>query len=108
MDYFLSWLTKLLDFYSSDRCLIVGDFNAEPQDSKVVDFLDNHNLYNHVKFNTCFKSVDGRCIDLILSNRKHGIQFTGSLDTGASDYHKLIFTVLKSTFIKHQPKEILF
>ena len=108
LNYFLSWLTKLLDLYSSDRCLVLGDFNSEPQDGKMADFLDSHNLYNHVKFNTCFKSVNGRCIDLILSNRKHSIQFTGSLNTGISDFHKLIYTVLKSTFIKYQPKEILY
>ena len=108
LGYFLTWLSKLLDFYSSERCIVLGDFNTEPADSNLSNFIDSHEFHNHVKFKTCFKSPNGTCIDLILSNKRHGLQLTGSLDTGISDFHRLVYTVLKSTFIKLPPKEILY
>ena len=79
LDYFLSWLSKLLDFYSSERCIVLGDFNSEPHE--ISNFIDSHELYNHVKFKTCFKAVDGTCIDLSMLNQKHSLQMTGYLDT---------------------------
>ena len=106
LDYFLTWLSKLLDFYSSERCVVLGDFNAEPHE--ISNFIDSQELYNHVKFQTCFKSAQGTCIDLILSNQKHSLQRTGYLDTGISDYHRLIYTVSKSTFVKNPPKEVVY
>ena len=69
--YFLSCLSDLLDFYHYDRSIIIGDFNLEPENSLLSSFLDSHVLHNHVDFKTCFKSLEGSCIDLILSNRKH-------------------------------------
>ena len=47
LDYFLTWLSKLLDFYSSDRCIVLGDFNAKPHE--IADFIDSQEFYNHVK-----------------------------------------------------------
>ena len=106
LDYFLTWLSKLLDFYSSERCIILGDFNIDP--SEISNFIDSQDLFNHVKFKTCFKIPEGTCIDLILSNQRHSLQLTGYLDTGISDYHRLIYTVLKSTFVKLPPKEVKY
>ena len=66
LDYFLSSLTDLIDFYNFEKCVIIGDFNAEPTNKKLKTFLDNEMLYCHVKFNTCWKSNTGSCINLIL------------------------------------------
>ena len=33
---------------------------------------------------------------------------TGYIDTGISDYHRLVYTVLKSTFLKLPPKEVVY
>ena len=106
LDYFLSTLSSIIDFYNSKRCMIVGDFNAEPSNSRLKSFMENQILYNHVNFKTCFKSESGSCIDLILSNSKHSLHSTGSLHTGVSDYHLLIYTILKSTYTKVPPREI--
>ena len=83
--------------------MIVGDFNLEPESDFMINFMDAHNLYNLVKNKTCFKSKNGTCIDLILTNRKHSFQFTGALETGSSDYHLLIHTMMKSTYVKLPP-----
>ena len=69
--YFLDILGDLLDFYSQDydNEVILGDFNLEPSNPSIASFMNNQNLFNLVKSNTCFKGKDS-CIDLILTNRK--------------------------------------
>ena len=88
--------------------VIMGDFNIDAENDFLSEFLESHTLHNHVNFKTCFKSPEGSCIDLILSNKKQSLQHTGSFDTGLSDYHHLIYTFLKSTYVKILPKEIVY
>ena len=52
----------------------MGDFNEEPTDKKISGFLTENDLYNHIRENTCFKSEKGKCIDLILSNKRSSLQ----------------------------------
>ena len=44
------------------------------------------------------------CIDLILTSRPSLHQFTIVFETGISDHHLLIYTMLKSTYTKMEPK----
>ena len=76
--YFLSILVSLMDFFNYERCVIIGDFNAEPSD-----------------------------VRMILSNQKHCLHSTGSLSTGASGFHLLVHTILKSTYTRLNPKKIV-
>ena len=46
-------------------------------------------------FITCFKSNSGTCIDLILTNKKHSFKNTSVIETGLSDFHRMIFTQMK-------------
>ena len=106
--YFLTWLSNLIDVYNSERCILIGDFNIEPHNQQLVSFMESQLLHNHVNFKTCFKSIEGSCIDLILSNKKNCLQFTEYLDIGLSDYHRLIYTMLRSTYRKAPPREIIY
>ena len=38
-----------------------------------------------------------------MTNRERNFQHTTAIETGLSDFHKLIVTVLKTTFDKHRP-----
>ena len=49
---------------------------------------------------TCYKSQTARCIDLVLTNRNRSVQQTTTVETGLSDFHKMVVTVLKTTFPK--------
>ena len=40
------------------------------------------------------------CIDLILTSNPISFQNSGVIDTGLSDFHKMTFTVMKTTFVK--------
>ena len=68
--------------------------------------METHSYFNLVKYNTCFKGPES-CIDLILTNRKYCFQGTSSFETGLSDHHHLIYSILKSTFEKEEPKQII-
>ena len=53
----------------------------------------------------CFKNVSNpSCIDLFLSNSAH----TLTLSCELSDFHKLVTTLLKTTFYKNKPREIVY
>ena len=80
----------------------MGDFNMEPTESTLSNFLSS-NLSNLMKKNTCFKGT-GSCIDLILTNRKYSFKYTESYETGISDHRHMIYTVVKSCFQNKEPK----
>ena len=108
INFFLDELTKGIDFYSKDfsNIIIMGDFNAQPSD--ISEFLAENDLFCHTKNKTCFKSPQGTCIDLILSNKKFCLQNTGSFDSGLSDHHHFIYTLLKTQYVKLPPKNISY
>ena len=107
--YFLDILGDLVDFYSQDydNDVILGNFNLEPSNPSIASFMSNQNLFNWVKSNTCFKK-EGLCIDLILTNRKYSYKNTCSFRTGLSDYHHLIYCVMKATFKSEELKKLFY
>ena len=106
--YFFGEIEKSLDFFSSkfDNFMLIGDLNCETDDNTLIDLMDSYNLVNLVKDPTCYKSSRPRCIDLILTNRKHSCTNTSTFETGLSDFHKMIITVLKGGFLKRGPRII--
>ena len=101
----LNNLTMIIDYFAFtyDNFLIMGDFNTEPSDPFLISFCDSNNLINLIKNNTCFKGIPF-CIDLILTNRTYSFKSTTSSETGLSDHHHMIYTLLKSSFINEEPK----
>ena len=86
-----------------ENCLLLGDFNKEETDEEVHNFMIGYALKNLMKEPTCFKSENPRCIDLILTNRYRSFQNTTTVETGHSDFHKMVPTVLKTTYQKAWP-----
>ena len=86
---------------------MLGDFNMDPSHTQLSAFMEHYNYYNLIKNNTCFKS-DGSCIDLILTNRKYCFKNTSSFETGISDHHYLIYSMLKTTFEKEESKKVTY
>ena len=107
---FFSQLSAALDFYYDkyDNVIINGDFNLEPTNPDLTDFMVSHSLYNHMREKTCWKSSAGTCIDLILSNKKHSLMHTGTVETGLSDHHALIYTMLRSHYMKAPPRKFSY
>ena len=104
-EYLVEEISKLIDKCSSyDRVMVLGDFTLEPDDISLSSLIQDHDLYNMIKQPTCFKSSKGRCIDLIFTNRKHPFMHSRSFETGFSDHHHMIYTIVKMKVITLPPK----
>ena len=107
-DYFFKAVGSALDHYlkTYEKFLLLGDFNAENIESILSEFLEQYEAKNIMKNKTCFKNPDRpTCIDLFLTNSPHIFQNTMTISTGFPDFHKMIITVLKSSFIKLKARE---
>ena len=101
----------VLDSLSSkyDNYILMGDFNAKISNNFVDIFCGFDSLKSLIKKSKWFKDPDNpTCIALILTNRQKSLQNSTNIETGYSDFHKLIVTILKSYFKKLEPKKLLY
>ena len=107
--FFLNSLTNIIVVFANkyDNYLIMGDFDLELGNTILIKFLDGNNLTNLIKTNTCFK-CKGSPTDLILTNRKYSFKSTSSYETGLTDHHHIIYTMLKSFFVNIYPKQLKY
>ena len=109
--YYFNCIGNSLDIYNQfyDKFLLIGDFNAEDSETCLFEFLYQYEAKNIVRDKTCFKNPENAsCIDLFLTSNTYSFQNTMAISTGLSDFHKMILTVLKSTFVKAAPKVIKY
>ena len=107
----LQIIGKTLDKLSAsyDNIILLGDFNVEPEEAKMTEFLNMYSLKNLVSQKTCFKNPENpSCIDLILTNCSRSFQNTGVFETWLPDFHKLTFKVLKQYYPKQRPKVVFY
>ena len=76
----------------------------------MFEFLYKNDSKKLVQEKTCFKnSGNPSCIDLFITNSTRSSYRNGTtLATGLSDFHKIILTVILSTFPKVKPKESIY
>ena len=110
IELFFDTLSNAIHFYEVDynNIIVLGDFNLEPTDPKMTRFLELNDMSNVIKTKTCFKIEKGTCIDLILTNSKNSIKNSGTVETGLSDFHRLVYTMLKTKYTKLSPKIIKY
>ena len=60
------------------------------------------------KKTTCYQSNTPSCIDLILADRKKLSKLSKTIETGLSDHHKIVCTILKSRGFKGTPIKKLY
>ena len=91
--------------------MLVGDLflpNKVSAESS-FNFLEKRNSANIVKDKTYFKNLDNpTCTDLFITNRPRCFKNTTAFSTGLSDFLKIAFTVLKTSFSKAPPKEMFY
>ena len=103
--YLLYWLSQIIDFYSItyEKQVVIGDFYLTPDNKSMREFVDLYNLINLIETTTCFKGTES-CIDLLLTNQKYSFKNTKAFETGLSDHHLLIYSMLKTSFQENKPK----
>ena len=83
----------------------MGDFNVGFTEANMATFCIEYKLKALNNEPTCFKNcASPSCIDLFLTNCKKSYESTLTIETGLSDFHKLIVTILKVKYEKVPPK----
>ena len=102
-------LGKVLDIYlhKYDLILLIGDFNSEISEKSMHDFCNVYNLESLSNTSTCFKKPENTSsIDLLLTNSKNNFDEAVVLESGLSDFHKLVVSVLKC-YLKKKIRKLL-
>ena len=107
------WITlrgsdPFLDLHPTyyENTILLGDFNVSIDDPHMESFYELYRFKNLTKDPTCFTNPENPpCIDLILANSPYSFQNSCVIETGPSDFHKMIVSVMKITFQKLKPIE---
>ena len=87
----------------------MGDFNSEIVEASVNSFCNLYNLKCLVQEPTCYKTPERpSCIGLFISNCENHFLKTDILETGLSDFHKLIITATTLKFEKQPPQIVTY
>ena len=97
----LQTISTSLDLYFSqyDNIIVVGDCNTEIGKTSMNAFCKRYSLSSLIKEPTCYKnSANQSSVNLILTISPRNLQNSSVVETGPSDFHKMIVAVLKTTF----------
>ena len=84
---------------------MINDFNTGMEHSALKDFSYLYSLTSLINRPTCWKNPSKpTCIDLNLTNRRKFFQNTNVIETGLSDFHRMVVTIMKTSFRKLKPK----
>ena len=95
-----------------ESIILMGDLNVDTLDTTkdtnncLSDSCNTFSLKNIINGKTCFKTLKGTSIDLLLRNWPKSFHKTGIIKTGLSDHHKYIISFVGSHFTKLPPKKI--
>ena len=88
---------------------IMGDFNVDVKEVSLHLLCNQYKLKSLNKDPTCYKNIDNpSCIDLLLTNSAKSFESTCTIETGLSDFRKLVVTVLNEKQERMPPKVIQY
>ena len=105
-------MNQVVDKY--ENIILADNLNTNLLDSKsdpnnFFSFLrDMYDLANLVKGPICYKSLKDTLLHVLLTNKPNSIQKTIVCKAGLNDWHMLIATTLRSTFIKLSRKTVKY
>ena len=105
-------LSKVVNKF--DNLIIMGDFNIDITEEdcsrfdKLEELRDTFNLTDLIKSETCYINNHKSTIDLFFTNKPLSFQGNSTTETGLSDCHKLITTIMRPFVSRLKPKIIFF
>ena len=73
------------------------------------EFCQTYNLGNIINKPTCFKNTKNPSrIELVLTNKPESFLKAKTVETGLSDFHKIVVSVLKTSFKKQRPNIVTY
>ena len=107
----LGAVEKNLDSYSwkHENFVLLRDFNVEPTEAAMGEFVKVYFLTNLVKGSSCIKNPDRPSwINLILTSKSKSFQTSQIIKNVMPDFHKMVMTVLKVYFKIEGPSSIQY
>ena len=107
-EYFLDQLHGALSFYSTtyDNFLLLGDLKISCDDERLKEFCNSFSLGHFIKKPTCYMGTNPSSVDHIITNTTSLFMKCYTVETGISDYHKLIMSICRLTFAKGKSKKL--
>ena len=99
---YLSNISKGLDeLNSKNDNILIGDLNCEMSEPSLDEFCQTYILESIINKPTCFKiPKNPSCIDLELTNKQESFLKAKTVETGLSDFRKMVVSVFKLSFKK--------
>ena len=97
--------------YSSsyENIIIMSDFNICVEQISLTGFYNTFGLKSLIKDATCYKNPENpSSIDLILTNNPRSFQNSSVIQTGLSDFHRMVVTIMKTFFERLKPRIISY
>ena len=91
-----------------ENFVLFSDFNISTENPNLKNFMCSFDLESLIVSPTCYQSINPTCIDLILTNKKNHFMKSATFETGLSDHHKLITTILRKTISKDNSKKMFY
>ena len=107
---FIASITKIADFYSQkfENLFIIDDLNMMTENTHLNDLLQMYDWTALIKERNYYQSQNPNCIDHLLTNRKALFKTCQTFESGLSDHHTLVSTILKSGTFKGPPKKTIY
>ena len=71
----------------------------------INEFCQTYHLESIINKPTCFKNLKNpSCIDLVLTNKWERFLKAKTVETGLSDFHKMVVSIFKTSFKKQKLK----
>ena len=105
---FISELNLALNYFSPIYFVLLSDFNLSTENPNLKNFMCSFDLESLINSPTCYKSTNPSCNDLILTNKKNHFMKCTTFETGFSDHHKLITTILRKTISNGNSKKMFY
>ena len=96
----LHLIRKKFDLYPSnyESIILAGGFSSEINDKCKNDFCESYNLSSLIRESNCYKNPESpSCIDLFLTNPPNSFRNFSVMETGLSDFHRIIVTIMKTS-----------
>ena len=107
---FINKLNLVMNLFSPiyENFVLFSDFNISTENPNLKNFMCSFDLESLIVSPTCYQSINPTCIDLILTNKKNHFMKSATFETGLSDHHKLITTILRKTISKDNSKKMFY
>ena len=94
----------------------MGDINVDTTEAEQAKLANRllkelyitHDLSNLVTESTCTPYTHQSSIDVILTNRKQNFMLSKAVETGLSDFHKMVTAFMRNTYSCQEPIKIYY